>query len=121
MNVLIIGSGGREHALAWQASKNSSVKKIFVAPGNAGTALENKTKNVAIDVMDIDGGKERAATALRAAEPEGKYDHLSTKDIDAKVQELESLMFTHAQNLEFELAASVRDEIKQLREQQLTT
>ncbi|WP_443627786.1 phosphoribosylamine--glycine ligase [Candidatus Njordibacter sp. Uisw_002] len=55
MNVLIIGSGGREHALAWQASKNSSVKKIFVAPGNAGTALENKTKNVAIDVMDIDG------------------------------------------------------------------
>ncbi|MBT3436243.1 MAG: phosphoribosylamine--glycine ligase [Oceanospirillaceae bacterium] len=55
MNVLIIGSGGREHALAWQASKNRAVHNIFVAPGNAGTALENKTKNVAIDVMDIEG------------------------------------------------------------------
>jgi len=55
MNVLIIGGGGREHALAWQASKNRGVQKIFVAPGNAGTALENKTENVAIDVMDIEG------------------------------------------------------------------
>ena len=55
MNVLIIGGGGREHALAWQASKNRGVHKIFVAPGNAGTALENKTENVAIDVMDIEG------------------------------------------------------------------
>ena len=45
MNVLIIGGGGREHALAWQASKNRGVHKIFVAPGNAGTALEKKTKN----------------------------------------------------------------------------
>ena len=55
MNVLIIGGGGREHALAWQASKNRGVHKIFVAPGNAGTALEKKTKNVSLDVMDIDG------------------------------------------------------------------
>ena len=55
MNVLIIGGGGREHALAWQASKNRGVHKIFVAPGNAGTALEKKTKNVPLDVMDIDG------------------------------------------------------------------
>ncbi|MGY8861073.1 MAG: phosphoribosylamine--glycine ligase [Pseudomonadales bacterium] len=55
MNVLIIGSGGREHALAWQASKNRGVHKIFVAPGNAGTALERKTENVDIDVMDIAG------------------------------------------------------------------
>ena len=78
-------------------------------------------KRLIADVMDIDGGKERAATALQAAEPEGKYEHLNTKEIDAKVHELESLMFTHAQNLEFELAASVRDEIKQLREKQLTT
>ncbi len=54
MNVLIIGSGGREHALAWQASKNPGVENIFVAPGNAGTALEHKTTNVAIDVLDID-------------------------------------------------------------------
>ena len=55
MNVLIIGGGGREHALAWQASKNRGVHKIFVAPGNAGTALEKKTENVRLDVMDIDG------------------------------------------------------------------
>jgi phosphoribosylamine--glycine ligase len=55
MNVLIIGGGGREHALAWQASKNRGVHKIFVAPGNAGTALENKTENVALDMMDIEG------------------------------------------------------------------
>ncbi len=53
MKVLIIGGGGREHALAWQAAKNPDVHQIFVAPGNAGTALENKTKNVAIDVMDL--------------------------------------------------------------------
>ena len=54
MNVLVIGSGGREHALAWQAAKDSKVSKVFVAPGNAGTALEPKLENVAIDVMDQD-------------------------------------------------------------------
>ena len=73
------------------------------------------------DVMDIDGGKSRAAYAAKAAEPEAKYDTLSTKEIDNKVKELETQMFNHAQNLEFELAASVRDEIKQLRDKQLTT
>ena len=71
--------------------------------------------------MDLDGGKTRAAAALKAAEPEGKYDTLTTKEIDTKVQELENMMFNHAQNLEFELAASVRDEIKKLRDQQLVT
>jgi phosphoribosylamine--glycine ligase len=55
MNVLIIGSGGREHALAWKVAQNKQVKNIFVAPGNAGTALEAKVTNVAIDVEDIDG------------------------------------------------------------------
>ncbi len=54
MNVLVIGSGGREHALAWQAAKDSKVSKVFVAPGNAGTALEPKLENVTIDVMDQD-------------------------------------------------------------------
>lgn len=54
MNVLVIGSGGREHALAWHAAKDSKVSKVFVAPGNAGTALEPKLENVAIDVMDQD-------------------------------------------------------------------
>ena len=78
-------------------------------------------KRIIADVMDLDGGKTRAAAALKAAEPEGKYDTLTTKEIDTKVQELENMMFNHAQNLEFELAASVRDEIKQLRDQQLVT
>ena len=78
-------------------------------------------KRIIADVMDLDGGKTRAAAALKAAEPEGKYDTLTTKEIDIKVQELENMMFNHAQNLEFELAASVRDEIKQLRDQQLVT
>ncbi|QBY04718.1 phosphoribosylamine--glycine ligase [Thalassotalea sp. HSM 43] len=55
MNVLVIGGGGREHALAWKAAQSSSVEKVFVAPGNAGTALENKLHNVAISVGDIQG------------------------------------------------------------------
>lgn len=53
MNVLVIGSGGREHALAWKAAQSSKVQKVFVAPGNAGTALEANLENVAIDVMDF--------------------------------------------------------------------
>ncbi|MFC3031474.1 phosphoribosylamine--glycine ligase [Pseudoalteromonas fenneropenaei] len=55
MNVLVIGSGGREHALAFKAAQNPSVKTVFVAPGNAGTALEPKLQNVAIAVDDLDG------------------------------------------------------------------
>lgn len=55
MNLLIIGSGGREHALAWAAARDENVVHVFVAPGNAGTAIENKVSNVSIDVMDTDG------------------------------------------------------------------
>ena len=55
MNVLVIGSGGREHALAWKAAQSSKVTKVFVAPGNAGTALEPKLENIAIAVEDLDG------------------------------------------------------------------
>ncbi len=54
MKVLVLGNGGREHALAWQAARDSRVTQVFVAPGNAGTALEPKLENVAIDVMDVD-------------------------------------------------------------------
>lgn len=54
MNVLVIGSGGREHALAWKAAQNPNVETVFVAPGNAGSAIENKVKNVAIDVLDFE-------------------------------------------------------------------
>ena len=55
MKVLLIGSGGREHALAWKIAKSERVEKVFVAPGNAGTALENKVENVNIDAEDIEG------------------------------------------------------------------
>jgi len=54
MQVLIIGGGGREHALAWKAAQSTQVEKVFVAPGNAGTALEAKVENVAIAADDID-------------------------------------------------------------------
>ena len=54
MNILVIGSGGREHALAWKAAQSSQVEKIYVAPGNAGTAREPKMENVAIGVDAID-------------------------------------------------------------------
>lgn len=54
MNVLIIGSGGREHALAWKAAQSTAVKQVFVAPGNAGTATEAKCTNVALDIADFD-------------------------------------------------------------------
>lgn len=54
MNVLIIGSGGREHALAWKVAQAEKVTNVFVAPGNAGTTLENKVSNVDIDVCDIE-------------------------------------------------------------------
>lgn len=52
MRILLIGSGGREHALAWKIAKNDRVEKIFVAPGNGGTAIEDKCEN--IDITDID-------------------------------------------------------------------
>ncbi len=54
MNVLVIGSGGREHALAWKAAQNPNVETVYVAPGNAGTATEAGLENVAIDVMDFE-------------------------------------------------------------------
>jgi phosphoribosylamine---glycine ligase len=54
MNVLVIGSGGREHALGWKAAQNPNVETVYVAPGNAGTATEAGLENVAIDVMDFE-------------------------------------------------------------------
>ena len=55
MKVLIIGSGGREHALAWQCSLFEEVEHVYVAPGNAGTGLEQKISNVQIDSNNIPG------------------------------------------------------------------
>jgi phosphoribosylamine--glycine ligase len=54
MKVLIIGGGGREHALAWKAAQSPQVDKVYVAPGNAGTATEDNLENIAIDAEDID-------------------------------------------------------------------
>ncbi len=53
MNILIIGSGGREHALAWKAAQSPLAETVFVAPGNAGTALEPNVENVDISTSDI--------------------------------------------------------------------
>lgn len=53
MNILIIGSGGREHALAWKAAQSPLAEKIFVAPGNGGTASEEGIENVVLDIADF--------------------------------------------------------------------
>ena len=62
MNILIIGNGGREHALAWRASQAESAGRTFVAPGNAGTAAEPGIENVALDVLDFAGLADFART-----------------------------------------------------------
>src|SRR3981189_3169082 len=53
MKMLIVGGGGREHALAWKCAQSPRVQEVFVAPGNAGTALEPKVRNVDIAADDI--------------------------------------------------------------------
>ena len=60
MKVLVIGGGGREHALAWKAAQSDSVSKVYVAPGNAGTAHENKLENINIAADDISALKDFA-------------------------------------------------------------
>ena len=74
MKVLVVGSGGREHALAWKCAQSENVTEVLVAPGNAGTALEPKLKNVPIGANDIDGLLELAtseAVGLTIIGPEG--------------------------------------------------
>ncbi len=61
MRVLLVGSGGREHALAWKLSQSLQVSAIYVAPGNGGTATLAKTQNVATAAEDVDGLAELAA------------------------------------------------------------
>ena len=51
MKILIIGSGGREHALAWKCASSEKTEKVYVAPGNAGTALEDKVKILILPTM----------------------------------------------------------------------
>ena len=55
MKVLIVGSGGREHALAWKCAQSSRVSEVIVAPGNGGTATEPRVRNANVDAEDIAG------------------------------------------------------------------
>ncbi|KAA2284344.1 phosphoribosylamine--glycine ligase [Arenimonas fontis] len=64
MKILVIGSGGREHALAWKLAQSPRVQEVLVAPGNAGTAAEPRCRNLDIKASDLDG-------LLNAAETEG--------------------------------------------------
>lgn len=64
MKVLIVGGGGREHALAWKCAQSDQVREVIVAPGNAGTALEERVRNVAVAADDIDGLLDLAALEL---------------------------------------------------------
>lgn len=90
MNILIIGNGGREHALAWKAAQDSRVQKVFIAPGNAGTATEAKCENVDIDVLAIDAladFAEKNNVALTIVGPEaplvaGVVDTFRSRNLD---------------------------------------
>ena len=90
MQVLVIGSGGREHALAWKSSQDKSVSKVFVAPGNAGTALEPKIENLLIntnDFVEVERFCKEKAIGLVIIGPEqplvdGMSDYLQSKGIN---------------------------------------
>src|SRR5688500_14315088 len=74
MKILVIGSGGREHALAWKLAQSPRISEVLVAPGNAGTAREDKCRNVDVAASDIDGLLalvEREAIAVTVVGPEG--------------------------------------------------
>ena len=91
MKVLIIGSGGREHALAWKSSQDESVSEVFVSPGNAGTALESKTSNINLDLDNFESIKnfcKEQDIKLVIIGPEqplvqGLSDYLSNHDINS--------------------------------------
>jgi phosphoribosylamine--glycine ligase len=74
MKLLVIGSGGREHALAWKLAQSSRVTEVLVAPGNAGTAREAKCRNVDVQASDLDGLlalAKQEGVALTVVGPEG--------------------------------------------------
>ena len=90
MNVLIIGGGGREHALAWSAARSEAVERVYVAPGNAGTAAEPKARNLDIGVDDFRALADFAANndcALTVIGPEaplvdGVRDYFDARGLD---------------------------------------
>ena len=72
MNVLVIGAGGREHALAWKIAQSPRVAKVFVAPGNAGTARDTTLTNIAITAIpDLVEFARREHVAMTVVGPEG--------------------------------------------------
>lgn len=89
MNVLIVGAGGREHALAWKALQGEGVDIVYVAPGNAGTALEQCIENVDIDPMDFqalsdfakDNGIGLTIIGPEAPLVEGIVDHFESRGL----------------------------------------
>ena len=89
MKVLVIGSGGREHALAWKSSQDDAVTKVFVCPGNAGTALEEKLENISLDlnnfeeIADFCKNENIALVIIGPEQPlvMGMTDFLQAKDI----------------------------------------
>lgn len=101
-NVLVIGGGGREHALAWKLAQNDTVDCVYVAPGNAGTAQEKKLENVALDISDfaqLANFAQQNAVALTVIGPEqplvdGIVDYFSARELpcfgpSAKAAQLE--------------------------------
>lgn len=71
MNILVIGSGGREHALAWKLAQSIKVGKVYVAPGNGGTALDSRLENIAItDPAELAGFAAANGVALTVVGPE---------------------------------------------------
>jgi len=75
--VLVVGSGGREHALAWKFAQSERVETVFVAPGNAGSALEQGVKNIEIGSTDVEGlvnFAEREGIGITVIGPEGPLD-----------------------------------------------
>src|SRR5512137_1210153 len=71
MKLLVIGSGGREHALAWKLAQSPKVQKVFVAPGNGGTALESGLENVALTgIAELIAFAKKASIQLTVVGPE---------------------------------------------------
>ncbi len=83
MKILLIGNGGREHALAWKLAQSPRVSHVFVAPGNPGTARENKVQNVAIAATDVDRLKAFALSEKIALTVVGPEAPLAAGVVDA--------------------------------------
>ncbi|MBW6409864.1 phosphoribosylamine--glycine ligase [Clostridium weizhouense] len=95
MKLLLIGSGGREHALAWKLAKSPKVEKIFVAPGNGGTAIEDKCENINVtDIEELINFAKKEIIDITIVGPEEPL----TKGIVNKFQQEGLKIFGPAQN-----------------------